>query len=190
MKKEDYSKYNSTAGLSTRSWGPGGWSFLFSCIMGGYPPVINKNNNEHKRIKKHFKQMFNNLGYTMPCIFCRESFKQFYKEIDIEPFLTDRINLMKWLYLIRDKVNTKLISQEEKCYNDEKKRLKKLYHSKKESDNIRESKKEYYKLLKDFKVETFITKPSPPFEEVLDKYESLRAVCSKRAKTCSLPKKT
>ena len=81
------------------------------------------------------------------------------------------------------KVNQKLIVQELKCYNDEKRRLKKLYR-KNEISEI-----EYYEKLKQFKEKTFITKKSPKFKEVLDKYESIRAVCSKKAKTCALPNK-
>ena len=45
-KKIDYTKYHSTSGLSTKSWGPNGWYFLFSCIMGGYPIKIDKKNGK------------------------------------------------------------------------------------------------------------------------------------------------
>jgi len=186
---KDFSKYNSTSGLSTKSWGPSGWYFLFSCIMGGYPVKLDNNNKEHRIIRRHFKNMLLSLGYTMPCIFCRQSFQEFCKEIPIDNFLSGRIDLMKWLYEIRNKVNQKLIAQEQKCYNDEKKRLKKLYHSKPSSKLSDESKRIYYKNLQTFRQKTFVTTPSPSFEEVLDKYESIRAVCSKRAKTCALPNK-
>lgn len=179
----DYSKYTSNSGLSTSHWGPSGWHFLFSCIMGGYPIKIDVKNKDHIKIKRHFKYLIESLGYTMPCIYCRDSYKQFYKELPIDPFLTGRIKLMEWLYNIRDKVNKKLKAQEQQCYNDEKKRLKKLYH------NNEISKNEYYNLVRSFKNKTFITKESPPFVEVLDKYEASRAVCSNKAKTCSLPDK-
>jgi hypothetical protein len=182
---KDFSKYNSTSGLSTKSWGPSGWYFLFSCIMGGYPVKLDNKSKDHRVIKRHFKNMLLSLGYTMPCIFCRQSFQEFCKEMPIDNFLSSRIDLMKWLYEIRNKVNQKLIAQEQKCYNDEKKRLKKLYYSN-PSD---ESKRTYYKNLQTFREKTFMTTLSPPFEEVLDKYESIRAVCSKRAKTCALPNK-
>jgi hypothetical protein len=119
----------------------------------------------------------------MPCIFCRESFKKFSKELPIDKFMSGRIELMRWLYEIRNKVNKKLIDQEKKCYNDEKRRLKKLYH------NNSLSSSDYYDQLQKFKEKTLITNISPPFEEILDKYESIRAVCSKKSKTCSLPNK-
>jgi hypothetical protein len=183
-KDHKFNKYNSTSGLSTKEWGPSGWYFLFSCIMGAYPVKIDVKNKQHLIIKKHFKRLLLSLSHTMPCIFCRQSFKQFCKKLPIDNFLSDRISLMKWLYEIRNLVNQKLIKQEQKCYNDEKKRLKQIYHQN-PSEN---AKKEYYEKLNTFREKTFITKSSPPFEEVLNKYESIRAVCSKTAKTCSLPK--
>lgn len=178
--------YTSTAGLSTKMWGPSGWYFLFSCIMGGYPPEINEKNKQHLIIKKHFKNLILSLGYTMPCIFCRESFKKFCTELPIDDSLRTRLDLMKWLYNIRDKVNKKLIAQEKKCYNNEKRRLKKMYYS---QPPTKQRKEMYYKKLADFKSQTLITQSSPPFKDVLEKYESIRAVCSKQSKTCSLPKK-
>lgn len=177
-----HNMYHSTSGLATRAWGPSGWFFLFSCIMGGFPPHIDPTNKEHKLIQKHFKNMFVSLGYTMPCVYCRNSYKQFAKELPIEPFLKGRIELMSWLYQVRDKVNKKLIQQERECYNNEKKKLKKMYYNKEIS------KEEYYIQTAQVKKETFITQPSPSFDEVLKKYESIRATCSKKAKTCSLPK--
>lgn len=180
-------KYLSSSGLATKSWGPAGWFFMFSCIMGGYPPEIDPKNKEHQIIKKHFKNMLTSLGYTMPCVYCRNSFRQFLKELPMDPFLTGRLKLFEWLYLMRDKVNKKLIAQERQCYNDEKKRLKKIYH---ESNKTPQDKQKYYSQLQQFKTETFITKPSHSLNEILDKYEAIRAICSNRAKTCSIPKAT
>lgn len=177
------SKYSSSAGLATKMWGPSGWTFLFSCIMGAYPVKLDPRAPDHIRIRKHFRNMFAGLAYTMPCIFCRESYKSFMKKMPIEPFLTGRIELMHWLYQIRDQVNKKLIRQEKECYNNEKKRLKRAFHSQPDTPASRRS---YYKQLREFKQTTLITKPSPPFREVLDHYESLRAVCSNKAKTCAL----
>lgn len=178
-------KYNSLSGLATKYWGPSGWYFLFSCIMGAYPPQIDLKNKEHQKIKKHFTNMLKSLVYTMPCVYCRNSYKQFIKELPIEPFLTGRLKLFEWLYLIRNKVNEKLINQEKKCYNDEKKRLKKIYHNSKKTP---QDKQKYYSQLDQFKQDTLLTHSSPPLSEILDKYESIRANCSNRAKTCSMKK--
>jgi hypothetical protein len=178
----DYDIYNNTSGMSTKHWGPAAWNFLFISIMGRYPINIDLDNSEHIIIKNSFKNMLINLQIVMPCVFCRESFKTFLLELPIEPYLIGRIELMYWLYLMKDKVNKKLIGQENKCYNDEKIKLKQMFY------NQEITQEEYYNSVSAFKEETFNTIPSPPFKEILDKYESLRAVCSDKAKTCTLPK--
>jgi hypothetical protein len=182
-KNIDYTKYNSASGAATSKWGPSCWDFLFTSIIGRYPFAIDKNNKEHLLLKKEFKTLLLNLKNILPCIFCRNSFKIFITELPIEPYLIGRVQLMYWLYLIKDKVNTKLINQEKKCYNNEKKRLKIQYR------NNEISKDEYYLLLNKFKKSTFITIPSPSFKKVLDKYENNRAVCSKKSLSCVLAKK-
>jgi len=176
----DYTKYNSTQGMATSIWGPCAWDFLFTSIMGRYPMEIST--KEDINIGNKFSSMLRGLKDTMPCVYCRKSFEIFIKELPIEPYLVGRIELMFWLYLIKDKVNVKLERQEEKCYNDEKIRLKGLYHN----GNI--SEQEYYYKVNKFKKETLITVPTPPFKEVLDKYENNRAQCSPKAMKCSKPK--
>lgn len=182
LPNHDYTKYGGSSGLATSKWGPHAWIFLFSCIHGAYPVNLNNKNKEHQEIKKHFKQLFTTLQYTMPCIFCRNSYKIFFKELPIDKFLTGRIELMYWLYLVKDKVNKKLINQEKECYNNEKKLLKMKFHENKIS------KEEYYSTVIEFKNKTFKTKPSPPFMEILEQFEKMRAVCSPKLKTCALPK--
>lgn len=184
MNHSDFNgQYNSSAGLSTKHWGPHGWYFLFSCIMGGYPVIIDVKNKEHIQIKKAFKNMLRSLMYTMPCSFCTKSFRVFYKELPIEPFMSSRIDMMYWLYLIRDRVNKKLMTQELECYNNEKKQLEKLFKDNKITKS--KLKKELAKKRK----EILITRPSPTFKTILDQYENIRAKCSKKAKSCVLKKK-
>lgn len=176
----DYSKYYGISGSNTKNWGPAGWNFLFTSIIGRYPiKVISKEDIE---IKEAFKSMLTNLSIIMPCIFCRNSFKEFLEELPIEEYLVGRIELIYWLYLIKDKVNKKLICQENKCYNDEKSKLKSMYYKKEITEE------EYYKRVEEFKNGNFETISSPPFQDILDKYESQRAVCDKKAKKCRLPK--
>jgi hypothetical protein len=177
----DYSKYTSKSGISTKYWGPKLWDFLFVSIIGNYP--MKMNNSIECIVKKNaFKNLLTNLTITLPCIFCRNSFKEFIIELPIEPYLIGKIELMYWLYLMKDKVNKKLIYQEKKCYNDEKKRLKVMFYSKQISEN------EYYTQLKTFKEDNFVTQPTPSFKSVLDKYENKRAKCDKKAKKCSILK--
>ena len=177
----DYSKYYGKSGMSTAYWGSRLWDSLFVSIIGRYP--IRIKTKEDIEIKHSFKSMLTNLSIIMPCVFCRNSFVGFLQELPIEPYLIGRIELMYWLYQMKKKVNQKLICQENICYNEEKGKLKAMFYTKEISE------KEYYKKIKQFKLDTFVTIVTPSFKEVLDKYESQRAKCDPRAKKCSLPKK-
>ena len=169
--------------MATSAWGGHAWNFLFTSIMGRYPVKIDYHSSDDIHIANTFSQMLIGLKDIMPCIYCRKSFENFAKELPIEPYLAGRIELMYWLYLMKNKVNSKLEIQEQKCYTDEKKRLKGLYHHGDISTD------EYYSSVKKFKKETFITQPAPPFKEVLDTYENIRAVCSQKSLSCVLAKK-
>lgn len=175
----DYTEYNSTSGMSTLHWGPAAWKFLFISIMGRYPVKIDKRNKEHLIIQKEFKHLLTSLQHVLPCVFCRNSFKDFLKIIPIKNYLGSRVELMFWLYSMKDLVNKKLINQELKCYINEKRILKK------NAKNITE----YNNQKQLLKQKTFITKPTPHFKQVLDYFESFRATCSKKSLSCVLPSK-
>lgn len=183
-KNIDYSKYYSQSGMDSKTWGVAAWTLLFTSVLGHYPIKIDVNNEEHLQLTHHYSNLMLSLPYVMPCVFCRDSFKVFLLQIPLEPFLIGRIELFYWLYLMKDLVNKKLIFQERKCFVDKRNSLKNKYYSK----IIR--KEEYYKKISKCKKKIFKTIPSPPFIEVLDKYESLRAVCIAKAKICSLAKKS
>lgn len=179
----DYSKYYSDQGMATKKWGPAAWQFLFTCIMGHYPININIKNIEHLHLRERYRCMLESLQFIMPCIYCRNSFKQFFEELPIEEYLVGRIELMYWLYLMKNKVNDKLVHQENLCYNNEKKRLKSLFSAKMITED------EYYKKIEEYKnnESTFQTKNNVTFKEVLDQYEANRAICSDKSKSCVLP---
>ena len=172
-------KYSNASGLKTKVWGPAGWDFLFSSIMGAYPFKIDENNKEHIKIKKYFKCTLKGLQWTLPCIYCRESYKKFWKQLPIEKYLKGRVELMYWLYLIKDKVNNKLMEQEQEEYTQTMFEAKQMYYSGKLSRNS------YFTYVEEYKKRCFKTKASPPFQEILEFYESRRAGCSKKANTCN-----
>lgn len=113
MKKlvDSEKKYSSTSGMNTRVWGPRLWDSLFIMILGSYPVKIDYKNKEHLKIKKSFKNTLTGLQYTLPCSYCRKSFVDFLKIIDIDCYLSGRIKLAFWLYSMKDLVNTKLLRQ-------------------------------------------------------------------------------
>jgi hypothetical protein len=178
----DYSKFHNINGCATKIWGPHAWNFLFTSIMGTFPPKVET--NEQLLVAKYFKRLFHSLGFTMPCVYCRNSYKEFYEQLPIENYLDSREQMMYWLYLMKDKVNKKLLKQEKQCLNDEKIRLKVLYKNKEIS------KEDYYKSIAEFKQKTFNTIATPPFIQVLEQYEKCRAVCSPKNLSCVLPSKS
>jgi len=170
LSKSVENKINSIHAVSTKKFGPALWKSLFFMILGSYPLKINSQNKEHIKIKKAFINTFYYLKYTLPCSFCRASYKEFYKELPIEPYTNSKINMLYWLYLLKDKVNKKLIKQELDFYTE----LYTKYKNKKITKEI------YTKTSKN----CFKTIPSPPFEEILKELIENRGACSKKMKKC------
>lgn len=172
------SSYQSLSGMKTSFWGSNAWNFLFCSVLGTYPEKIDNKNKNHIKIKKEFKNLFNSLCYVMPCIFCRDSYKKFIKDLPIDEYLDGRINLCFWLYKLKDKVNKKLIKQEIECFKTEHEKLLKRLKDKKIN-------KVQYKCLYDkLKNDILITIKSPKFEDILNKYEQYRAGCNNKTKKC------
>ena len=88
--------------MQTRVWGRPGWTFLH-CIAHNYQPGVHKPNE--------YRAFFKLLGSTLPCKYCRQSYKRFFKQIPIENFMGSQKEMAYWLYLIHNKVNDKLRSQ-------------------------------------------------------------------------------
>ena len=96
--------------MDTRFWGPPGWKLLHA-IASSYA------DHPHETERHNYKTWFRTLPHLLPCIYCRRSLTQYYKELPIEgttpskcPFL-NRMYLMQWLYDIHNKVNDKLRGQ-------------------------------------------------------------------------------
>lgn len=90
--------------MDTKFWGPGAWKFLHS-IAFNYPE------NPTEANKRHYKTLFTNFKFTLPCKYCRESYAEFLQELPIDPYLGSRQKLSMWLYKIHNKVNDKLRNQ-------------------------------------------------------------------------------
>lgn len=176
----DYTLYHNTSGMSTKHFGPQTWDFLFISILGRYPVKIDKNNKKHIKIAHTYHDLLTSLNIVLPCIYCRKSYTHFLKELPIKPYLKGRITLFYWLYLIKDKVNKKLILQENKLYTHKKNKLKILYKKQKIT------KQKYKQKLQKLKSKIFQTIDTPPFEIILNKYEKLRANCTTKLKTCKI----
>jgi hypothetical protein len=146
--------------MDTKKWGKASWDVFF-IYSRNYPEIIDEKNKEHSNIRKATYQFYESLIYILPCIYCRISYKGFWKELPIKDYLQSREKLTEWLYLMKDKVNQKLSKQEKDRYKKEVSKLKNP--SKEEKDELKRC--------------ILYTKPSPPLEEVVKKYEKYRAVC-------------
>ena len=87
--------------MRVNKWGNQGWEFLHTTTF-NYPL---KPTTEDK---KNYKQLFQSLNYTLPCIYCQNSFTIYSKYIPIDEYLYDRNGLTYWLYIIHNLVNEKL----------------------------------------------------------------------------------
>lgn len=87
--------------MDTKSWGPHGWFFLH-IITFNYP------DNPTTSDMIHYKQLFENFKFTLPCKFCRDSYCKFLHELPIDNHLDSRESLAYWFYQIHNKVNNKL----------------------------------------------------------------------------------
>jgi hypothetical protein len=94
-------------GMMTKVWGPAGWLFLH-CVSFGYPYAINDQNPDHATKKEDYMNFFYYLGKVLPCKYCRDSYMEFYKELNLNNNLDTREQLTKWLYDMHNKVNHKL----------------------------------------------------------------------------------
>ena len=90
--------------MDTTRWGPHAWVLLHT-IAHNFDPELHD--------KEKFMEFFTILGDVLPCIHCRNSYKEFMEELPIEPYINadDRLALHYWLYQMHNKVNNKLRNQ-------------------------------------------------------------------------------
>jgi len=91
--------------MDTRFWGPDGWKLLHS-IARGFP------DNPTKNQKDAYCLFFTCLKHILPCIYCRNSYTQYIRELPLtDKYLKDNKTLSLWIYKIHNKVNNKLRKQ-------------------------------------------------------------------------------
>jgi hypothetical protein len=87
-------------------WGPAIWRQMFS-VASRYPRE--RPTPQHRYETRAF---YSNLKTALPCSECQKSYCLFFSQIPIEDYLSSRRLLIEWVYLIKSKVNQKLIWQE------------------------------------------------------------------------------
>lgn len=151
-------------GADPKQWGPCLWNFLFISIIGRFPDKIDFQNEEHVMIVKYFKNFIYSFQVVLPCIYCRKSFSFFTRQSPLtDNVMSGKKSLLYWVYTIKDKINKKLISQEQKNYADKRQEIDTLLNNK--IITLQE-----YKIKLNILDNLFKTTPSPPFETVLENY--------------------
>lgn len=90
--------------MNVNKWGPGGWEFLHS-ITFNYPldPIDTD--------KENYRIFFKSIENILPCKYCRDSYKIYYKYLPIDPFLDSREGVVYWLYKIHELINQKIFKE-------------------------------------------------------------------------------
>ena len=80
--------------MDTKFWGPSGWKILH-LVAYTYP------NNPTDEEKKKYSNFYSVIDKILPCKYCRNSLKKFYKQIPIKEYLESKELLTEWIYLIQ-----------------------------------------------------------------------------------------
>lgn len=151
-------------GVRTTSWGGPLWHSCF-CM------AINYNDHPSPTKRQIYLDYFNILGEMLPCLFCRLYYEKCKETLPLEEYIDNTSiehPVLYWLYLLKDLVNQKLINQENECFCRE---------SEKIDNDITLSKRAKSYRKRNLKTKIFYTQPSPPFEQVLMYYTSLKSPC-------------
>jgi hypothetical protein len=87
--------------MNTEIWGPKAWFFIHSLAL-GYP------SSPTDKDKEHYRVFFNNLGYVLPCSWCRVHYHQNLNDKELERGLESRKDLFNFTVDIHNKVNSML----------------------------------------------------------------------------------
>ena len=137
--------------MDPKVWGPPTWQSMFAMAANYTPDKA-----------ALYQNYFTILGSMLPCKYCRDSYAVFIQEIPIRRFLDSDRSMIMWVYLIKDRVNQKLMAQERAAAMQE--------------IRLRCSPRS---LCADYEIDAILrkhvfTQPSPPFEEVYQKYRRQR----------------
>jgi hypothetical protein len=95
-------QYKSDNGMMTAVWGPPMWHVLHT-ISFNYPVKPSAED------KKHYREMIQNLRYTLPCGKCRENLDSNLKAVPLRPTdMASRDAFSKWMYRLHEHINEML----------------------------------------------------------------------------------
>ena len=105
--------------MDSKIWGPYFWFTLHTVTL-AYP---DKPNYQDKR---HYHDFFLSLQNVLPCLTCRQHYKQHLQEFPVSSHLDNRESLVKWCFILHNKVNLSL-GKDEFTYDEFRDKYKKIY---------------------------------------------------------------
>jgi thioredoxin-related protein len=159
--------------MQSSKFGPPAWDTMFTFAFGYYLNPLPCDIKDPNYI-----QFFKLFGKVLPCKYCRDSYTDFFESLPIKEYLKQDYGLVRFVYDLKNLVNHKLESQEEKA-------LYKEYTLLKASSDIdtplfwEKFRKQAHKIC--------YTKPAPSFISVLENLKKQRADCSSIEKHCRTP---
>jgi hypothetical protein len=87
--------------MNVNLWGPNLWEILHGLSW----------LSQSSQSNKHLFDILDNLNILLPCIYCRQSFHQFFKKEEARSYLELKNEGPEYVYLLHSKVNDKLESQ-------------------------------------------------------------------------------
>jgi hypothetical protein len=97
--------------MNVNHWGGPAWRFLHAVTF-NYPEDPSFDD------KCAARGFFAMTGKMLPCKYCRDSYHQYFEETPIDKYLEDRYSLTYWLFLIHNKVNSKLQKSKNMTFRD------------------------------------------------------------------------
>lgn len=105
--------------MDSKIWGPYFW-FTLHTITLAFP------DNPSYQEKRHFNDFFLSLQNVLPCKLCQEHYRQHLQEFPVASHLDNKEALVKWCFILHNKVNTSL-KKPIFTYDEFKDKYKKIY---------------------------------------------------------------
>jgi hypothetical protein len=120
-------------------------------------------------------RFFESIGDVLPCRFCRDSYREFFDELDMTRYFGKPSGIVCFVHDIKNLVNEKLISQEmEKALE--------AYENLRVSE-VQMTPEEIGLALRDIS-KIFYTKDPPELKDLIAELQSHRVQCSAKSQTC------
>lgn len=159
--------------MQTSKWGKPGWETMFY-VAAGY-----ELNDLPQHVKgPQYKRFFQSMGSVLPCKYCRDSYVDFFQELDFDEYLTRRCGCIQFVYDMKRKVNEKLRLQEQRALKIEYDKL---------SSTLSTDDPRFWENMQRIAHKICYTKPDPPLAEVIENLSKCKAQCSANMKTCRDP---